>query len=147
MLPCWLSGKELACSAEEAGDATVWIPELVKSPGRGNCNSLQCSCWENAMDIGAWWAAVCRVIMSGTWLSDWARTLVFIVQDSSFNKIKIALTLQKQQKKSFFLVPMCIYSLFACIKRFLCFLEFRILSTYTQEYIYNQILPEVAAIS
>jgi len=38
----------------------------------GNGNPLQCSCLENPMDIGAWWAAVHRVTHSQTrlkWLS------------------------------------------------------------------------------
>ena len=33
---------------------------------------LQCSCLENPMDGGAWWAAVHGVAKSQTWLSDWA---------------------------------------------------------------------------
>ena len=34
------------------------IPGLGKSPGVGNGNPLQCSCLENSMDRGAWWATV-----------------------------------------------------------------------------------------
>ena len=30
------------------------IPELGKSPGAGNGNLLQYSCWENTMDRRAW---------------------------------------------------------------------------------------------
>jgi len=33
-----------------------------KSPGGGNGNPLQCSCLENPMDRGAWWAAVHGVL-------------------------------------------------------------------------------------
>ena len=37
------------------------IPGSEISPGEGNCNPLQCSCLENSMDKGAWWAIVHRV--------------------------------------------------------------------------------------
>ena len=42
------------------------IPGLGRSPGGGNGNSLQCSCLENPMDRGAWWATVHVVAKSGT---------------------------------------------------------------------------------
>ena len=51
-LPWWLSGKESACNAGDAGR----IPGSVKSPGGGYGNPLQYSCLENPMDRGAWWA-------------------------------------------------------------------------------------------
>ena len=35
---------------------------------RRKCNPLQCSCLENLRDRGAWWAAVCGVAQSRTWL-------------------------------------------------------------------------------
>ena len=35
---------------------------------RRNGNPLQCSCLENPRDGGAWWAAVCGVTQSRTWL-------------------------------------------------------------------------------
>ena len=34
--------------------------------GEGNGNPLQCSCLENPMDRGAWWAAVYGVVQSWT---------------------------------------------------------------------------------
>ena len=34
------------------------IPGSGRSPGEGNGNPLHCSCLENPMDRGAWWAAV-----------------------------------------------------------------------------------------
>ena len=37
------------------------IPGLGRSPGGGRGNPLQCSCLENPMARGAWWAAVHRV--------------------------------------------------------------------------------------
>ena len=45
--------------------------------GEGNGNPLQCSCLEDPMDGGAWWAAVHRVAKSRTWLSDFTFTFHF----------------------------------------------------------------------
>ena len=50
----WLSIKESACSAGERGS----VPGLGGSPGGGFGNPLGCSCLENHMEIGAWWAIV-----------------------------------------------------------------------------------------
>ena len=44
------------------------IPGSGRSPGGGHINLLQCSCLENPMDTGAWWAAVHRVTKSWTQL-------------------------------------------------------------------------------
>ena len=44
--------KNLPASAEDAGS----ILDLGRSPGEGNGNPLQCSCWDNPMNRGAWWA-------------------------------------------------------------------------------------------
>ena len=43
---------------------TVW-----RSTGEGNGNPLHCSCLENPVDGGAWWAAVHRVAQSQTRLN------------------------------------------------------------------------------
>ena len=48
-----------------AGDPNV-IPELGRSPGEGNGNTLQYSCLGNPIDRGAWWAAVHGVAESDT---------------------------------------------------------------------------------
>ena len=45
-----------------------------RSPREGNGNSLHCSFLENSMDKGAWWATVCGVAKSQTWLSNWPCT-------------------------------------------------------------------------
>ena len=55
-LPCWLSGKE---SAGQEGDSSS-VPQLGRSPGEGNGNSLQYSCLENPTVTGAWQATVHR---------------------------------------------------------------------------------------
>ena len=44
-----------------------WTTPLSRI-GEGNGNPLQCSCLENPRDGGAWWAAVCGVAQSWTWL-------------------------------------------------------------------------------
>ena len=51
-------GAVLKNSLANAGDArnTGLIPELERSPGGGNGNSLQYSCLENFMDRGTLWA-------------------------------------------------------------------------------------------
>ena len=64
-LAWWPSGKESACNAEDADS----ILESGRFPGEGNSNLLQCSCLENSMDRGAWWATFQRVAKSWTQLS------------------------------------------------------------------------------
>ena len=53
-LPRWLSGKESAWNAREAGS----IPGSGRSPREGNGNPLQYPCLGNPMDKGAWLATV-----------------------------------------------------------------------------------------
>ena len=57
---------EPGCSA---GDPAS-VPELGRSPGEWNGNSLQYFCLENSMDRGAWLAIVSAVTKSRTQLSD-----------------------------------------------------------------------------
>ena len=56
--PGGTSGKEPAC--QPAGDVrdTGLIPGSERFPGGRHGNPLQCSCPENPMDRGAWWATV-----------------------------------------------------------------------------------------
>ena len=42
--------------------------------GEGNGNPLQCSCLENTGDGEAWWASVCGVTQSRTWLKQLSKT-------------------------------------------------------------------------
>ena len=65
-LPGGSDSKESACCAGDPGS----IPGLGRSPGEGNGNPLQCSCLENPMNGGAWWATVHGVTKSWTQLSD-----------------------------------------------------------------------------
>ena len=52
-----------------AGDVGL-IPGLGRSPGEGNGNPLQYSCWDNLMDRGAWQGTVSGVAKSWIRLSD-----------------------------------------------------------------------------
>ena len=56
----WFSGKELLANEGDMG----LIPDLGKSPGKGNGNPLQYSCLRNPMDRAAWWATVPGVAKS-----------------------------------------------------------------------------------
>ena len=57
--------KESSCNAGGLG----LTPGSGRSPGEGNGNPLQYSCLGNAMEGGAWWAAVHGVPKSRTRLS------------------------------------------------------------------------------
>ena len=55
--------KNLPANAGDIRDIGL-IPGSGRSPGGRHSDPLQYSCMENPMDIGAWWAAVCRVAQS-----------------------------------------------------------------------------------
>ena len=64
--------KSLPANAGAAGDVGS-IPVSGKFTGGGNCNSLQYTCLENAVDRGAWQATQSMGSQkSQMWLSDWA---------------------------------------------------------------------------
>ena len=68
-LPWWLSGKEPTCQCRRHG-FHPWIG-LGISPGEGNDNPPQYSCWENSMDRGTWQATV--HVAAGSWMwFNWA---------------------------------------------------------------------------
>ena len=52
------------------GSLRVWYDwtTSLSCIGEGNGNPLQCSYLENPRDGGAWWAAICGVTQSQTWL-------------------------------------------------------------------------------
>ena len=64
--PAGSDGKEFACNVGDLGS----IPGLGRSPGKGNDNPLQYSCWEHPMDRGTWQATAHGVAKSWTGLSD-----------------------------------------------------------------------------
>ena len=69
----WLSAKESACNAGEAGS----MPGFGRSPGGENGNPLQYSCLGNSTDRGAWWATIQGVAKSQTWLRKYTHTLLW----------------------------------------------------------------------
>ena len=62
-------GSDSKASTQNAGDPSS-IPGLGRSPGEGDGNPLQCSCLENSMGGGAWWATVHGVTKSQTQLRE-----------------------------------------------------------------------------
>ena len=71
-LPVWdfPGGSGIKNLPAHAGDLGL-IPGWGRSPERGNGNPLQCSCLENPMDRGTWWATVYGAAESQTCLSTW----------------------------------------------------------------------------
>ena len=67
-IPMWLSDKESACQCRRHRRHGFY-PWVEKVPWVGNVNPLWYSCLENPMDRGAWWATVCGVAKTKTWLS------------------------------------------------------------------------------
>ena len=65
----WLSSKESVYQCRRCREPGSF-PGLGGSPGKRNGNPLQCSCFKNLMDWGAWHATVHAVANSQTWLSD-----------------------------------------------------------------------------
>ena len=65
-LPWWLSGKEPACSAGDAGDAGL-IPGLGRAPGEWLPTPV--FLLKNPMDRGAWRATIHGVARSPTQLN------------------------------------------------------------------------------
>ena len=63
--PQWLSSKESAYTAGDAGDMSS-IPGSGRSPEGRHGNPLQYSCQENPMDRETWWATVHGVAKSQT---------------------------------------------------------------------------------
>ena len=59
------AGEKFTCSAGDAGDKGS-IPGSGRAAGGGHGNLLQCSCLENPLDRGAWWARAHRVAKSWT---------------------------------------------------------------------------------
>ena len=56
-------GSDSKESTGNEGDLSL-IPGFGRSPEEGKGNLLQCSCLENPMDRGAWWAIVHRIAKS-----------------------------------------------------------------------------------
>ena len=69
-----LVGQRVKNLPANAGDPGL-ISRLGRPPGEGNGNPLQCSCLENPLDRGAWWATVHEVTKSRTQPRDFTFTL------------------------------------------------------------------------
>ena len=69
-------GSDGKASAYNAGDPGS-IPGSGRSPGEGHGNPLQCSCLENPVDGGAWWATVHGVAKNQTRLSNFTFTVTY----------------------------------------------------------------------
>ena len=87
----------VGCSpwGREELDMTEWLHFHFSLPciGEGNGNPLQCSCFENPRDGGAWWAAIYGVTQSPTRLkqlsrssSPWARYIVILTKTKQCRK-------------------------------------------------------------
>ena len=65
--------KNLPASAGDTIDMGS-LSEPGRCPGGGHGTPLQCSCLGNPMDRGPWWATVCGLTKSRTWLSTHTHT-------------------------------------------------------------------------
>ena len=85
-----LGGSDGKASAYNVGDLGL-IPGSGRSPGEGNGNPLQCSCLENPMDQGAWWATIHGVAKSRTrqWFHFTSLHFIFSDTASSFHGTKV----------------------------------------------------------
>ena len=69
-IPRWCNSKECACRYRGS------VPELGRSPGVENGNTLQYSYLENFMDRRAWWATVHGVTKGQSGLSMYAQSWI-----------------------------------------------------------------------
>ena len=72
--------KNLPTNVGDARDAGL-IPGSGRSPGEGRGNPRQCSCLENPMDRGAWWATVLGVEKSRTQVSTFEHAKIKTPED------------------------------------------------------------------
>ena len=77
----------------------MWVRSLGQgdSPGEGNGNPLQYSCWENSMDRGAWQATVHGAAKSLTWLSEWITTNACWGLSGNRSKAEFSMGLSRRQ--------------------------------------------------
>ena len=78
-LLCGSDGKESAYNARDMGS----IPRSRSFPGGEHGSPLLCSCLENPMDRGAWWATVRGVAESWTRLSDLSQHTACVMEELS----------------------------------------------------------------
>ena len=78
----WLSGKESACWAGDAGS----IPGSGRSSGGGNGSPLLYSCLENSMVRGAWRAAVQGLTVGHDLVTEQYCHFTSVIQQNSIPK-------------------------------------------------------------
>ena len=113
--------KNLHANAGDIRDAGL-IPGLGRSTGGGHGNPLQCSCLENPVDRGAWWATVHRVAKSQTQL----KRLRIHAHPSYLN---VALSVSFKCEIELFLVSLVmvyflkiiVWFFFKCLLKYSCF--------------------------
>ena len=78
-IPWTVEPGRLQSMGRQESDTTEQLPFhfSLSCIGEGSGNPLQCSCLENPMDGGAWWAAVHGVVKSQNRLSDFTFTFHF----------------------------------------------------------------------
>ena len=70
------------------------IPELGRSPGRGNGNPLQYSCLENPMDRGSLWAIVHGIAKS------WTKRNIHAYNKQNLEHLETELAIKKKKTAS-----------------------------------------------
>ena len=99
--------KESACNVGDPGS----IPGSGRSPGEENGKPLQCSCLENPMDRGAWWATVHRVRKSRTQVSDYHFHFLF----NGVGGFKPTILDSGSWKLNFYVLLLCKAKLLHCV--------------------------------
>ena len=99
--------QNLAANAGDLKDVGS-IPGPGRSPGGGYGHPLQCSCLENPLDRGAWWARVHGVAKSRTRLQRLSTLMPNNTQDApngghifhfqEINSVNLALQMRKQRQ-------------------------------------------------
>ena len=71
----WTKQWRVSLPVQEMQDTGVQSLGREDPPGVKNGNPLQHSCLENPVDRGTWWATICKIPKSWSWLSTDTQTL------------------------------------------------------------------------
>ena len=83
--------KSLPANAGDTGSRCRFYPWVGKIPWRRKWQSTPVSLPGKSLDRGSWWATVCRVTRSRTWLSDWAPCTYFLGRNICLSLLPIFL--------------------------------------------------------